>query len=107
MEKYTWMNARQKKLFKEFTELFKFKTLSEVGTFVGVNSPYHSAKQIFSTEAPNRYMLKMVELQKSNNEIISQLRQEIETYKNLKEEIGNISESIELAQKHIRKLVNK
>lgn len=104
MEKYKWISASQKHLFDEFSELFGCKTMSEVGSFIGVNNPYHAGKQIFSSETPNRYMLKMVELQKKNNEIISQLKKEIDTYKNLKEEISNISESIELAQNHISKI---
>jgi hypothetical protein len=102
-DKYIWMEPFQKDLFELFCREFGFKSLSDIGKFLGLKHPYHGAKLIFEAQKPNNYIKKMIELKSASNNEIKKLEYLVNEVENLCNAVSssenNLSLSLDAAKK--------
>lgn len=102
VDKYSWMNEEQRKLYSDLCSIFNFKRVADVGKFLGLNNPYHGARLIFESKKPNAYLCKLVEIKQEANEKIKMLSALHKEHEHFKEKvyttINKVENSLESVQ---------
>lgn len=75
--KYQYFNESQRNILYKFLEVFKLSSLSDVGRFFNLSSPYCSARSMFNSKKPNKILLKLIEQKEKDNIEIQKLKHKI------------------------------
>ena len=102
--KYDWMDPVQKELFEVFCKEFGFKSLSDIGRFLGLKHPYHGAKLIFEAQKPNNYIKKMIELKTASNIEIKKLEYLASEVENLRKAVLSSEDNLSLSLDAVKKI---
>ena len=100
--KYHWMKPRQRELFNELCSEFKFKSLSEVGKYLGLKNPYHGSKVIFESNRTNNYLIKLLELKKESNERVKSLERIVSKMDQFKSSVDKSVKNLDDALKLVK-----
>ena len=101
---YDWMEPFQKELFELFCKEFGFKSLSDIGRFLGLKHPYHGAKLIFEAQKPNNYIKKMIELKSASNSKIKKLEYLVNEVENLRNAVSSSENNLSLSLDAVKKI---
>jgi hypothetical protein len=104
MEKYRWMKNYQRSLYSDLCAAFKFKSLTDIGHFLGLNNPYHGAKLIFEAQKQNIYLRKLADVKKSANERINDLEITIEKVNKFQQSIDQSLSTLHNSLESVREL---
>jgi len=104
MEKYRWMRNYQRSLYSDLCDAFKFKNLTDIGHFLGLNNPYHGAKLIFEAQKQNIYLRKLADVKKKSDERINELEITIEKVNQFQQSIDQSLMSLHKSLDSVRDL---
>jgi hypothetical protein len=104
MEKYRWMKNYQRSLYSDLCAAFKFRNITDIGHFLGLNNPYHGAKLIFEAQKQNIYLRKLADVKNKSNERITDLEMTIDKINKFQQSIDQSLSTLHNSLESVREL---
>jgi len=92
------MKPFQRSLYDELCKEFGFKSITDIGKFLGLRDKYHGSRFIFQAQKQNIYLKALLKEQRKDNKRISELTEVLENIRSFKESVRNIDVQLNKAK---------